>query len=682
MTTFSLPRPSLRLNVASRLNLAFTVLGLAIVTIVVLGALSLERINQGVSQVVDGATPAQKAVADLQIELQEISRLALEHYNSVDPAALADFESEFRSMRDQFEHDAQALNQRLGSLEGLAASQDQLTAIVESSQALFDAVDTNMGVYSRSLQDQQNIDTIRDELQTMRADVAPLFDDFIADTEDPDARTLVFEIRNLVGQGFSLANELSLVGSIADFQTVQTRFRDFMDQYGSLGFRMMGYARDNEDFAAHQQEVGALVGGMIEQVSANDGLIPLKNNFLQVRASLRNGVTQTQAGLADEVQQLNAIADQVNQAATAIGQTAQDVVVQSRLYLIAMAVAALVFCALLSFLVVRSIRKPLKRLRDYMTQVGEGDFTVQFGQHTRDELGDISRATEQLVEALRQMISQVLEQNQRLNQVSLDTADIADDTRSHVERQRSELDSVATAINEMTASIREVASNAEVASKEMQESEQDARTIEGTVGTTMGAVQTLEQNMTNAVSVIKRLDEGVTSIEDILATIQGIAEQTNLLALNAAIEAARAGEQGRGFAVVADEVRTLAGRTQQSTEEIREKIEWMLKQSAEAVTVIETSQRSTHDVSEQTQVVQTRFTTFLEAISRLNELNTMIATASEQQSATTEEINQNIVAIREVSENTADGAQQASEQTHRMQDVASDLNQAVSRFKV
>ena len=675
-------RPSLRLNVASRLNLAFTVLGLAIVSVVVLGALSLDRINRGVTQVVEGAAPAQRAVADLQIELQEISRLALEHYNSVEPVALTGFESDFQDTVTMFEQNAALLDQRLDSLEGMEASRDQLNAIVDSSQALFEQVESNMGVYGRSLQAQQNIESIRAELQAMQAEVDPLFNLFVSDTVDPDVKTLVFEVRNIVSQGFALANELSLINSIAEFQKVQDRFRDFMDQYGTLGFRMMGYARDDETFAKYQQQVGALVGNMIEKVSANDGLIPLQNNFLQIKASLRTGVTQTQAGLAGQVQELNAIADQVNQAATAVGRTAQNVVVQSRLYLIAVAVGALVFCALLSFLVVRSIRRPLRRLRAYMTQVGEGDFTAQFGRHTQDELGDISRATEQLVEALRQMISMIMEQNRRLNQVALDTADIADDTRSHVERQRTELDMVVTAINEMTSSIREVAGNAEVASKEMHESEQDAKTIDGTVGTTMAAVQALEKNMSNAVSVIKQLDEGVTSIEDILSTIQSIAEQTNLLALNAAIEAARAGEQGRGFAVVADEVRTLAGRTQQSTEEIREKIEWMLKQSAQAVEVIGTSQRSTHEVSEQTQVVQERFTKFMDAISRLNELNMMIATASEQQSATTEEINQNIVKIREVSEDTAEGAQKAADQTHQLQDVASDLDKAVSRFRV
>ncbi len=672
----------LRMNVASRLNLAFTVLGLAIVVIVLLGAVSLERINRGVGQVVDGAAPAQKTVADLQIELLEISRLALEHYNSVEPAALQQFEASYQSTVALFDQNAALLSQRLENLEGMEAEQERLSGIEETSQTLFAKVADNMGVYGRSLQAQQNIAAIRAELLDMQSQVDPIFKEFLADTTEPDTKTLVFEVRTLVSRGFALASELSLVNSIAEFQKAQDRFREFMNEYGSLGFRMMGVARSNETFADYQQQVGSLVGAMIEKVSANNGLLPLKNNFLQVKASLQTGVTQAQAGLSEQVEELNQIAAEVNQAATVIGRTAQNEVSRSRWLLIAVATGAVLFSIVLSALVVRSIRNPLKRLRSYMQQVGEGDFTARFGKHTTDELGDISRATEQLVEVLRQMISNIHAQNNTLNQVVLDTAGIADDTRGHVERQRSELDMVATAINEMTSSIREVAGNAEVASREMQESQQDAKTIEGTVGTTMQAVEALEANMANAVTVIKKLDEGVTSIEDILTTIQSIAEQTNLLALNAAIEAARAGEQGRGFAVVADEVRTLAGRTQQSTEEIREKIEWMLKQSSQAVNVIETSQRSTHEVSGQTQTVQERFLNFMQAISRLNELNMMIATASEEQSATTEEINRNIVAIREVSEDTAEGAQKAANQTHQLKGVASDLNQAVSRFQV
>lgn len=673
---------SLRLNVASRLNLAFAVLSLGFVAIVVVGAVSLERINRGVTQVVEGAVPAQKAVADLQIELLEVSRLAIEHYNSVESGQLSGFEAEYQRARTEFEQSAQELDTRLKQLGGLDESREQMAAIVDRSQALFANIQDNMRIYGDSLIAQQDIERLRAELRELQQEVDPLFNEFLSDTVDPKVKALVFDVRSISVQGFALANELSLINNVAEFHKAKDRFLDVMDEYSKLGFKMLGLARNNETFAGYQQQVGTLVGTLMEKVTANEGLFPLQNNMLQIKASLRIRVTNTQAGLNQQVEALGSIATKVNQAATGIGAQATGQVSQSRLTLIAVAVAAVAFCVVLSFLVVRSIRQPLKRLHSYMTQVGKGDFTVQFGRHTQDELGDISKATEQLVHALRQMISRILDHNQTLNRVALETAEISDSTSSHVERQRSELDMVVTAINEMTSSIREVAGNAEVASKDMHESEKDAKAIEGTVAATMDAVTTLEENMSNAVTVIKQLDEGVTSIEDILETIQSIAEQTNLLALNAAIEAARAGEQGRGFAVVADEVRTLAGRTQKSTEEIRDKIEWMLKQSASAVSVIETSQQSTHAVSDQTRTAQERFTRFLEAITRLNELNSMIATASEEQSATTEEINKNIVAIREVSEDTAVGAQKASQQTHQLQDVAKDLNEAVSQFKV
>ncbi|WP_108126970.1 HAMP domain-containing methyl-accepting chemotaxis protein [Saccharospirillum mangrovi] len=675
-------KPGLKLNVASRLNLAFAVLCLAIIAVVVLGALGLDRINGGVSRVVTGAAPAQKSVGDLQIELLQISSLAIEHYNTLDAEQLGRLEADFDATTVAFANEAAELGEHLDRLGTLEASRRDLKKIVERSQALFDSIRENMRIYSQSLQAQQQIAAIRVDLQTVIGDLDAVFPTYLDAVEGTDNSELLYDIRDLVVRGSAWARELALVNTLTDFREAQDNFRDFANDYGRVGFQMMARARQEPVIGEFQRELGPLVSQLVEKVTANEGLAPLQNDFLQIKAALRTGVGQTQDGLSTEVALLSRIAARVDAAAGSIGSRAQDEVVRSRLALIAVAAVAVLFCVLVSVLVVRSIRQPLKRLRRYMTQVGEGDFTARFGRHSRDELGDISQATEQLVETLSGMIGRIQAHNQTLSQVAHDTTAISDQTRASVERQRTELDMVVTAINEMTSSIREVASNAEVASREMRDSEQDARVIDTTVQATMTAVSALEEKMASAAEVIRRLDEGVTSIEDILATIRGIAEQTNLLALNAAIEAARAGEQGRGFAVVADEVRTLAGRTQASTEEIRVKIEWMLEQSASAVAVIETSQAATQDVAEQARSAQERFARFMEAMTHLNELNMLIATASEQQSATTEEINRNIVAIREVSEGTAEGAQKAAEQTHQLQNVARDLDQAVQQFKV
>jgi methyl-accepting chemotaxis protein len=215
----------------------------------------------------------------------------------------------------------------------------------------------------------------------------------------------------------------------------------------------------------------------------------------------------------------------------------------------------------------------------------------------------------------------------------------------------------------------------------MQASESEAQVINKGMLETVDSISRLNESMQKAVDVIHTLDQGVVSIESILETIQTIAEQTNLLALNAAIEAARAGEQGRGFAVVADEVRTLATRTQASTEEIREKINSIQGQSTSAVETISSSQASTAEVTEIAKVAGDKFTEFMDQFRSLSNANVSIAAAAEEQSATTEEMSRLMKDIGQVTEETTKISQDVAEGVRSLNIVANDLDHAVHRFK-
>jgi len=254
--------------------------------------------------------------------------------------------------------------------------------------------------------------------------------------------------------------------------------------------------------------------------------------------------------------------------------------------------------------------------------------------------------------------------------------------RQGVTRQQSEIDQIATAINEMTATVQEVARSATDAASAAAQADDEANNGKNVVAQTVSSIETLAKNVESAADVIGTLEVDTTEIGGVLDVIKSIADQTNLLALNAAIEAARAGEQGRGFAVVADEVRTLASRTQESTEEINNMIGKLQSGAKNAVAVMEEGREQARTGVEQASLAGQSLNEITQSVSTINDMNTQIASAAEEQSKVAEEINRNVVNISQVADETADIVSQVTDQSAELGNLASTLNSDVERFKI
>uniref|UniRef100_UPI0021823D21 methyl-accepting chemotaxis protein n=1 Tax=Pseudomonas chlororaphis TaxID=587753 RepID=UPI0021823D21 len=347
-------------------------------------------------------------------------------------------------------------------------------------------------------------------------------------------------------------------------------------------------------------------------------------------------------------------------------------------------IAIALLMALLVLLIARSIVRPLQETVHAMANIasGESDLTRTLDTHGQDEVTELARHFNGFTAKLRLVVSQLQVSAAALAQSSADLGNNASQAQERSQQQSQQMELVATAINEVTYGVQDVAKNAEHAASEMRDAEAQAQQGQVNIDGSLQQIDRLSATIDQAVEVIRTLAQESTQIGSVLEVIHSIAEQTNLLALNAAIEAARAGEQGRGFAVVADEVRLLAQRTQKSTAEIQSMIERLQGHSEAAVKVIGDSSRASQQTIEQAGLAGESLNAIGQALRNLNGLNASIASATLQQAHVVEDINQNVTQAAGLSHSTALAAEQSSAASLHLKELSEQLNGLLRQFRV
>ncbi len=329
-----------------------------------------------------------------------------------------------------------------------------------------------------------------------------------------------------------------------------------------------------------------------------------------------------------------------------------------------------------------SVLSNINSINSTVDELSNGNFRVSADVTSKDEVGSVATNLNSMIVKISNLVLKVKNSANQVSCAAEDASATATRAQAEINRQNSEIEQVATAINEMSATVHEVAKNTASAAELTQTANEEAQSGRAVVSQAIDSINHLASEMESSSQIIRDLETQSERIGAVLDVIRGIAEQTNLLALNAAIEAARAGEQGRGFAVVADEVRTLASRTQESTEEINEMIAKLQTGARNAVDAIAQGSKQTEQSVDQAVQAGAALNQISTAVTTIHDMNTQIASAAEEQNSVSEEINRNIVNIRDIADETVDGASKTAKSSVMMSQVANELMGLMNEFRV
>ena len=668
----------MQLTIINKITLGFGLFGCLLLLTSILSYFGLSGIKDSAQDVVEQKMPVQTSMVKVKTEILSLSVITANGYHVENREELVANKETFDTLSSAFSDDLSRLNSLMPNNAVASNAVDVSLAYVNSSNDMYTAINERMNIEKALAAQLEKVLMTADEASALMLDLSYL------EGNNPSIETLI-------GAGTAIDNKLltmndSFIELAETDNATQSAsiIEDLEYQLSNLQVdkdyvnRLATGVDDGGTIASFNEQYDLLM----EAVNGTNGLIALQRQKLSEVDKAAKAQKEAKEALETALADINTLFDAV-QKQSLDGQNAILESVQANLVRnIIVAALGLVAAIFLAVIVTRSISKPLGRINKGLSQLSKGDLSTKLPQEGNDEFSALSAKVNSLTDSLRELVGNILEQEKRLIDITKESVELGNKSLSEVDKQREQVTVTSTNTKHVQEKSRSNLAQINEAMDALRDITKQSTDIGQLVQKSSQQVGNQAKQAESSAQIINRLDDNSRNIGSILDVIKTIAEQTNLLALNAAIEAARAGEQGRGFAVVADEVRTLANRTHDSTEEIEQMIGNLQKDAAQAVKAINAGREQAQEGVEITQQVSQQVKSFREIIERLSNINEHIVADTEQQDVLLADVAKSLNKIVSLADSSAQSTRQSNESTMMLDAQTDSLRKAVERFQL